>query len=481
MYKKVLSKAPNGTTYIYLDEPYYDKSKARSSHHRVCVGKLNDDGTEYYNSRYRSLFSDGALKSPVIVLEGEHLLLDKLSRTLGLKDALEEVFGSEDGEKLLQLSSYLATGRKTLSEAGAWLSQRGYSYAPDRKELGAFLSSLESQDFQRFYQLWQKKKSKGKLLLYILNPVSRYSTAGTYLERGMQEEEMEKLPLCLLASKSLPLSLSLLPEAMDAERLYDWLSSLPGMDTELTVITDRSFFSEDNLLSLSKRGIDFTIPVPPGTKGLKETFCRQRKALSGLASILVDKDNEEIHAVTVTKGGKLWEHIYYDALRKDRENKAFLKRLERCRNGQGTEKDEDFMRQYLDSPEAVKDFLTSPSACWALVSDSEPNARRALCQYRTRNDLELHFDDLRNSPDSGRNGLELDAKLFLSFLSLVLVSEMKNQVSKNGLKRKLHYNWKDVLDEVSSYSSVQFPDSPVPLRTAPTETQRLIFEAFKIS
>ena len=39
--KKVYRKNRNGVTYIYLDEPYWDREKKVGSHRTKCIGKLN--------------------------------------------------------------------------------------------------------------------------------------------------------------------------------------------------------------------------------------------------------------------------------------------------------------------------------------------------------------------------------------------------------------------------------------------------------
>lgn len=39
----VYVKNPNGTTYVYENESYWDKTEQKTKHHRKCVGKLHPE------------------------------------------------------------------------------------------------------------------------------------------------------------------------------------------------------------------------------------------------------------------------------------------------------------------------------------------------------------------------------------------------------------------------------------------------------
>ena len=47
--KKVYRKNRNGVTYIYLDEPYWDREKKVGRHRTKCIGKLDAAGNEIFN------------------------------------------------------------------------------------------------------------------------------------------------------------------------------------------------------------------------------------------------------------------------------------------------------------------------------------------------------------------------------------------------------------------------------------------------
>lgn len=45
-------RKPNGTTYVYHQKSFWDKSKSRSATKQVCIGKLGDDGEVIYNKNF---------------------------------------------------------------------------------------------------------------------------------------------------------------------------------------------------------------------------------------------------------------------------------------------------------------------------------------------------------------------------------------------------------------------------------------------
>ncbi len=42
----VYVKNPNGTTYVYQNESYWDKAEQKTKHHRKCIGKLHPETNE---------------------------------------------------------------------------------------------------------------------------------------------------------------------------------------------------------------------------------------------------------------------------------------------------------------------------------------------------------------------------------------------------------------------------------------------------
>jgi hypothetical protein len=52
-------RKPNGVTYVYHQDSYWDKAKNRSSSRQVCVGKLDANGEIIYNHRFKTTEAKG--------------------------------------------------------------------------------------------------------------------------------------------------------------------------------------------------------------------------------------------------------------------------------------------------------------------------------------------------------------------------------------------------------------------------------------
>lgn len=48
-------KNPNGTTYVYQNESYWDKSEQKTKHRRKCIGKLHPETRELIPNRKSSI------------------------------------------------------------------------------------------------------------------------------------------------------------------------------------------------------------------------------------------------------------------------------------------------------------------------------------------------------------------------------------------------------------------------------------------
>lgn len=47
----VYVKNPNGTTYVYQNESYWDKAEQKTKHHRKCIGKIHPETNEIIPNR----------------------------------------------------------------------------------------------------------------------------------------------------------------------------------------------------------------------------------------------------------------------------------------------------------------------------------------------------------------------------------------------------------------------------------------------
>ena len=91
----VYVKNPNGTTYVYENESYWDKTEQKTKHHRKCVGKLHPETNVIIPTRKKSVATNKAdpqTEHCRVSTIGPALLLDKAVRETGLVKILRSSF-----------------------------------------------------------------------------------------------------------------------------------------------------------------------------------------------------------------------------------------------------------------------------------------------------------------------------------------------------------------------------------------------------
>lgn len=503
----------NGITYIYLDEPYWDKEAHVSRHRMKGIGKVGPDGKDIYNEYYKSVINE--VKEVVSISKtvrlGERNICEKATVKTGVKEVLTKVFGKETTEKLLCLAYYEICEGKDFSYAEDWSIERGWELNLSSQEISRLLNSISEEQINLFFEAWMEKHNNNKGLLFDITSVSGYDKNNAYIERGYNRdhESLEQINIALLSAYGslIPMWYSVLVGSIsDVTVMNNLSSSLSKLGLEQIVITsDRGFYSDSNLRLLAKKSYKFTIPVPSSVGWQKDLIKGNVNKLYDPKNIIHIDEDSFVYGKTFCDNsspyGRVWKHLYYDPGRKEREISAFMMKLEKCRVELETENLLDRNKKFYetcfivkDTPkrgrkvivnsEAVNDFINSNSCYWVLISNTEKNAATALSHYRMRNDIELQFDDLKNTIDCKRLGVHkestMKSKVFICFISLIILNELRREVAAIPAQERNHWSWKEMLKKVSTYSRCKFSKTHNDVYTVPTKAQRPIFKALGI-
>lgn len=507
----------NGTIYLYEDVSYWDKEKGYSTHKRTCIGKVGPNGKPIYNKFYKTrekiqeLTVDKNKPNEVssTSLVGETLVLDKVASKTGVSNVLKESFGDTDAKKIIGLAYYQICRGKALSNAEDWLEQRCLSNLKlSSQRVSELLERLSDDKINTFFKLWAQQHARGGNHLFDLTSISTYGKRNAYAEYGYNRdgESLEQINLALLTSclSGLPLWYEVLPGSMSDKVVLDRvLSMLNKMDVpKFTFIGDRGFYSEHNLKLLSDNEYRFTIPVPSNVGWQKEMISQHRRALVHPDNLIEETENI-MYGKTVYKTtdyGRTWYHIYFDPSRKEKVVTSFMQRIRKAKEELKEEKlieshsawyDKYFIikgtparRKVLYNDKAIQQFIDNDSCYWVLVSTSAKTAPEALLQYRERNGVEIYFDDEKNLLDLKRlknhNEQTVKGKIFLTFVSLIILSQLRKMVSAVDAKKRRYWSEHDMLRKVETYATVHFEGKYKDVYTTPTAGQRLVFDIFGI-
>ncbi len=530
-----ITQKKSGVTYIYEDYSYWDKQKGYSTHKRKSIGKLDESGNRVYNKYYleklaaieagtyaeedesapaatpATEYPRVAGDSPTVsytVLVGQKMVLDKCCQEIRLRDSLLDAFPSDDADAILALAYYVVCQGKAFSRSEEWLVERGYSrLGLTSQRISELLGRISDDRRNAFFKSWMKRQPKGDSLLFDITSVSTYGTGNLYAERGYNRdgESLDQINLALLSSVScgLPLWYSVTPGSMSDVAVIEYvMKMLRKLEVKrFTFFGDRGFYSEYNLKYITKKGHGFTVPVPSSVTWQKKLIAEHKATMLSPRNVIESEDGSIVYGKTVYKTteeyGRTWYHIYFDPTRKNRLVNDFMQRLRRCKDelesGLVIEKNRFMYDTYFtvrETPKrgrtveyndkAIQDYIENDSCYWVLMSTREKDTRKALAGYRTRNDVEVGFDDVKNSLDMRRmrNHTEqtVRGKIFVVFIALILLSQLRQTVRKIPPKQRRYWTEHEFLDKVASYTRVHFEGKYKDVFTVPTANQRHVFD-----
>lgn len=511
-------------TYLYEDFSYWDKERRYSTHKRRCIGKLGEDGKPIYNKAYLSrqgntggASSDEA--TPAVsrktsvsstTLVGQELVFGLAEKRSGVGEVLRETLGDADAGAVLALARYALSRGKALSRAEDWLESHGMGgLGLTSQRVSDLLASLTHDRANAFFKAWVSRCPKDDTCLFDITSISTYGKGNMLAEWGYNRdgESLEQINLALLTSvaSGLPLWYETLAGSMsDRTVLRQVLEKLAKMEMpRFTFYGDRGFYSQANLEFLKKAHVHYVIPVPSSVGWQKELIAEHRESLVSPRHLIDCGDGQVVYGKTVARKDRLGRHychIYFDPARKDKMVADFMKRLQmrkaELETGDTLEKHKDVYERYFVVKEtkkgrtvtyndkAVSDYVNSDSCFWVLRSDRLRNAEQALASYRGRNDVEMNFDDMKNTTDLNRlrnhNDRTVAGKIFVMFIALILKCQLRKDIGKIPPKERKYWSEQEFLDKVDSYSVVHFSGRYKDVFSTPTAAQRLIFDLLGI-
>lgn len=504
---------------VSIDDPYWDKEKKQMRHRYTLVGKsATKNGPVEFGPKYRAQETQTSLRAGLAIssttLVGEILVLQKMEQQLGLHKLLAKAFDTTTAQQILALAFHALCTSEPLSYAGVWLEQRGLAILDlDAPRISDLLPTLTVDRQRTFFSSWITKKAKGGTLCYDITSISSYGRDNELLEYGYNRdgENMKQINLALLSGKhsGLPVWYSPLPGSLnDVKTLKNLVRELKklGLD-EFSLIMDRGFYSAANIQFLAEHHIKFMMPIPDRTGWHKDLIVQNRELLfSNVQGYIPSEDGKTmLQSLAIyhplEDGTRAWLHIYYDSTIRSHAEQQFMAFYKTCfdefSSGNLDPAHQEFYEEYftrgyktkngqkvIPKKDPVTLFNEGIAGYWCIYTTSEKDAKKALEAYRERSAIEQLFDDLKNTLDCSRlrvhSTAAMHGRLFIQFIALILLSELKHMLKENHEELLRYGNYKLVLSRVMSYSRIKFEGSYKDLYTTPTKGQEAIFNALRV-
>jgi len=524
----IIKQKVGNTVYLY-ESVSYRNEEGKPRNNRKPIGKIDSaTGLAVYKPEYLERMAQEGHPIEIIPAAsftvedicrscirdyGAFYLFQKLAERIGLLSVLKEAL-PDCFEEVFNLASYLISTGDPFAYCEDWLaSTEAFSVGPmTSQRISELLTGITTEERDRFYHLWCSLRSEIEYLALDITSTSSYSELVDSVEWGYNrdKEPLPQINICLLMGykSRYPIYQSVYSGSLkDVTTLQTTMNTFQALAGEKRIIAvmDKGFFSTRNvnaMLSRQKK-IDFLIAIPFNSKFAKDLVKSESHSIDTLNNTIVFGGKESLRAVTKlcswTDDHNLYAHVYYNArkaqgIREDlythvtilkelaqQRPEKYAKNLDYTKYLTFTGCSEKESGGYTVSirEEAVEAELET--AGWLIViSNYVTDAKEAIKIYREKDIVEKGFQRLKNSLDLGRirvhSEISMQNKVFIGFISLILLSGIHNVMMEKKLYEKM--TMKKLILTLSKLK-LQIVNS-VRVLFPLTKDQRYIYEAFGI-
>lgn len=510
----------NGNIYVYEISSYWDKKKKQPRQRRVYLGR-KDKLTGKLIEGKKKLVPIGSRSV------GSIHFFSEISKQIGLSEALKNIF-PDDYKQILYLSFFKIIRREAYYLYPFWCEE---FYTPgdvylNSQSISDFLLSIgqDEKRVENFFMSWMTTHSRSsKAVMFDITSISSYGFGNEFLERGYNRdgENLRQTNLGILSqdlkvssyskSASLPVGYRIYPGSINDVITLSNIISLAReykMDLKCLVL-DKGFYSQENIKSLSNKGLSYIIPMSFSTKLSMEVINSLSKDLASASSSFMFNGKAFWYHKKNIKIGKVrcLAHVYLDKSRRCDQESALTDKIcdfERVFSNKSF-KDELECKEYIsETLKSQKKFFKivkkgeqfcierdieniekeiDRMGTFILLTEEKVEMSRddILSLYKNKDSIEKIFLSLKHNLNEKRNRthslMTMRGSVFISFISLILISWMDHIMKERGMYKKFSkFEIYKILDRLKFY---ELATNQVVLGEISGQ-QKAIFSAFKI-
>lgn len=497
--------------YVYKVTSYWDKEKKQSRQKRKILGRRDlVTGKIIKTNRKRKNEISKVLDY------GNMYFLNNLWKELKLQETVKEIY-PEDYQAINGLVNYVISENKPYYLYSPWI-EYNFTESPEQNLSSQRISELLSRLGDRnntqedFFKLWIKQQKAIGGLYFDITSISTYSKKLEMAEWGYNRDK-EKLRQINLGitygiNNELPLYYKIYQGSIsDVSTLRNLVKYNQEYGIkEITYILDRGFYSKSNLRALE--GEKVIIPMVFSSKeshkildnNSKSLLDRKRLFSYGDSLYYYVKDSIEI------EGKKYEYYIFRDKERYNEQETLFLKILLEIESkilktkhrseSEVNEHIENMSKSYSkyfeikerdgyyyveQRPSEIEKKIKRFGTFILLTNLIDITVEEILKLYRRRDRVEKVFDNMKNDLDRNRLRVNKEARvrgsLFITFLSLVLISHIENKIRSSKKLKKM--TKQEIFYELKKIKVIKFSDG-LHLINEVSRKSKDIFKEFSI-
>lgn len=472
----IIKQKIRGRFYEYKVEAYWDREKKQSRQKRTYIRPV-EPKNKMYKANLEKEIKPGGLSTKNIVHKnfGNVVFLNHIMNELKLKDLVKKNF-LEDANDILGLIMYEIINHTPSYLYRYWHEEHYYPQGKSlqSKSISALCHRIgENQKAMLAFQKdWILNISSNDAVFFDITSISSYSKNISSVEWGYNRDG-EKLPqinmgVAFSNSKSLPIFYKLYPGSIvDVNTLKNSAKYMQGFGiNDFMFVLDRGFYSGANVTDLKEKGIDFLIPMPFSLNATKQLIKQHRKALHSQENYF-SYGNEVLSYIKskiTINNNKFDTHLFFnEQIELEQRHKLIqeLKIIEIQINNKNfdTVKQASVFKENNIKKCFQKFFKWNKATRKLRISTSEFNKHIAkfgyfilltsktdltrdfaLTKYRDKDQVEKSFNIFKNEMDGNRLRVHseenMEAKIFIRFLALIVHSEIMRVMRKNDMFKK---------------------------------------------
>lgn len=500
-----LHNKKNGVTYVYESTGYWDKEKQQARNHRTCIGKLDPvTGEIIYSRRNCSQDPETVVKrGPVPSVDhkrsfyGATYLFDAIADCLGITEDLKRCFPGSY-KQILSIAYYLIMeDRNPMSRFHKWAMTHTRPYGKDipSQRSSEIFGAINENAKQLFFQVQAKRRLEDEFLAYDTTSISSYSKTIKQVKYGLNKEHdiLPQINLALVFGETsrLPVYYRKLPGNIpDVKTVSKMLADIDFLNLDkVKLVMDRGFYSEANINEMYRKHYKFLIAVKTSLKLVKKKLDEVRGTMVSRAhysskagiyyeSFMIEwnySEFKERSGQVIKDARRLYLHLYYNDQRATDDKISFNQLLdileEELLSGKRNPEHEKLYAKYYEIKQTpVRGISITPKqeaiseveknyGYFALISNGVKDPLDALEIYRSKDLIEKAFGNLKERLNMRRTSVSsdenLDGKLFVQFVALIILSYIKKAMSDNDLFK--NYTLQEVLDELDIIERFDLP------------------------
>jgi len=503
-----IEKKVGSRIYLYEVEGYWDKEKKQSRQKRKYIGRKNPDTNEIIKRKPQ-------VEVKMVFEYGGIYFTEQLIKSCGIRDFIVSNF-SDLSDLLEKIIVFQVTESEPLYLFESWcdsvleLSDKvatSQKISRIMKKIGEMESNREN-----FFVSWNEKQKDTKGLFFDITSFSSYSNLIDIVEWGYNRDG-DKLPqinfgMLMGYPSKLPLLYSIYQGSIsDVSTIKNISAKLDALNLKkITLILDRGFYSQYNIVEIYNSFENFVIPMT-FTTVLSKNILLMSKDISRADNLFCINKRAvfyQNHKAEIS-GKQIYAHVYLDEERRAREIKTLVSKL--------FEIQQNLNKQIFNSKEEADEHLklnysghrkyflidqTSENICFKrnnatvssmiermgktiLITKKNLPKEKVLDLYLNRESVEHCFDILKNELHQDRLRVKgrktLEGRLFVMFLSVIIHTHITNIMKEKNLFKT--FTLKELLKEMKKMKMVKMVNGKTYI-TEISKKQKLILKAFGI-